>query len=174
MKLQTGDIFAVKGKGFFAFLNRKLIKPYTDRFHFGLLGDYIPEEDDWVILESINKGVAVGRLSFYDLNDVEFYRINDVDSAEKGTYATIQATLWGREKYDYRLFIKLIYYALKALIKYHSIWYTDIPNIEDKRLICTELVDEAYRFVFPVFDARYEATPSHFKERVREGYIIKL
>jgi len=59
--LQPGDIFAVKGKGIIGKLSSKLMAPPTDRFHFGLVWE--KADKDHIILESIAKGIAVGRLS---------------------------------------------------------------------------------------------------------------
>ena len=177
MELKTGDIFAVRGRGIFGWLHRKLLIPYTDRFHLGLLGDYVPEEDDWVILESIDRGVAVGRLSFYNLEDLKFYTPKD---STFGVQAALQATKHGRARYDYGLFLHIIYYGVKALItnyrryRIFKAFYYDIPNKTNARLICTELVGEAYRGLASVFDNRYEATPANFQKQVDLGYIHEL
>ena len=181
MNLKTGYIGARKGSkyGPAPLLARTLLMPYTDRHHFFILGDYIEDEDDWVILESIAKGVAVGRLSWYDKSELEFYRPFQF-TEEMGKKAAQQSTRYGRCGYGYLLYLAMIRYGLKALFwniiryRWFHIYYTDIPNIENRSLICTELVNNAYKGLARIFDDRYEATPSNFEQQVKLGFIEKV
>ncbi|GAH84387.1 unnamed protein product, partial [marine sediment metagenome] len=75
-RLFRADIGATRGKGPLLWFSKNLIEPKTDRVHFFLIGEYLPWDDDYVILEAIGKGIAVGRLSFYKPEDVEIYRVN--------------------------------------------------------------------------------------------------
>ncbi len=75
MNLQIGDIFATKGGGITGWASRNLFTPYTDRFHHGILWKHLGG-GDFIILESISKGIAVGRLSWYRGKNIEFYRVN--------------------------------------------------------------------------------------------------
>lgn len=170
-ELQRGDIFAIKGEGYLSRLQTNLILPQTDRFHYGLLGEYIKEENDFVILESIQKGTAVGRLSWYIKSDIKFYEVNDPDSKRLGKEASIQATKWGRAKYDYRVYIWIFWNAMKLFARQlweehrlRKVHITEFPPLpKDKRLLCTELGRESYRGIYPIlplplaeFPAAYE------------------
>ncbi len=73
--LYPADIGATRGSGPLLWLSQHLIEPKTDRIHFFVIGDYLPWDNDYVILESIGKGIAVGRLSYYAPEDVEIYRV---------------------------------------------------------------------------------------------------
>lgn len=188
-QLQRGDIFATTNPGIVGQLHKRLFRPRTTRFHYGLLGEKIIHEDelDWVIFESIGKGVAVGRLSWYLNDDVEVYRVAVQESTDPrnnntlafnyGLLASLEATNLGRRLYDFRAWFHIAYYSLKA-IAYH-LWkegkayvhYTDIPLVLDNRLICTELVNESYRPYFAVTDNRFLATPANFKHSVLYGRI---
>ena len=175
--LQTGDIAGVKGRGFLPKLQTNFILPETDRFHFFLVGDYV--KDDFVILESIGKGVAVGRLSWYKNNDVKFYRVNSPNSKKLGKQATEQATKWGRSRYDYRVYIWIFWQALKLfwgqITEEHSlrrIYITEFPQLpNDKRLLCTELVKEGYRGIFPILTTIMPAFPSAYEWSYQNDFI---
>jgi len=171
-QLQTGDIGAVKGTGLVVSLQRKLILPETDRIHHLLLGDYIPEENDFVILESISKGTAVGRLSWYKDQNIEFYRVNSPDCKKLGKRAAIQATKWGRARYDYRIILWIIWNTLKLVNKHRKIHITEFPALpEDKRLLCTELVKEGYKEIFPILPPKLPAFPSAYKFSLAMGRL---
>jgi len=173
-QLQVGDIGAVKGTGLVACLQKRLLLPETDRIHHLLLGDYIREESDFVILESISKGTAVGRLVYYKDQDIEFYRVNNDDSKKLGKKAAIQATKWGRAKYDYRVILWIIWNTLKLVIKHKfgKIHITEFPPLpDDKRLLCTELVKEGYKEIFPILPPKLPAFPSAYKLSLAMGRL---
>lgn len=147
-KLEPGDIGATKGAGILGWAVRNLISPSTDRFHFLILWKQLPD-DDFIILESISKGIAIGKLSWYADRDVEFYRVTC--PAHLRHAAPIGLVDWGRSWYDYLLIPKILFGGLlaffKILIKERRIRRLraeDFPYGRDSALICTEGVDIAY------------------------------
>ncbi len=147
-QLEPGDIFAAKGAGILGWAVRNLIAPSTDRFHFGILWKQLPD-GDFIILEAIMKGIAVGKLSWYDNRDVEFYRVN---CPEDLRHAAPDGLIdWGRSRYDYLLIIKILFGGLLTLFKtlfkekkIRRLKAEDFPYGRDSALICTEAVDVAY------------------------------
>ena len=149
-KLETGDIFATKGKGITGWASRKLVNPPTDRFHFGIIWKCLGD-DDFLILESISKGLAVGLLSWYVGQDIKFYRVN---CDEDLRFAAPDALVgWGRSRYDYWLIVKLVFGAIVALArilwkehKVRKLRAEDLSSIYswDSKLLCTEAAWVAY------------------------------
>ena len=194
-KLRPGDIGAIVESGLVARLASKLVLPATEFFHFILIGDYIPHENDFVILESIpSHGVAVGRLSWYLGKTINIYRpsrekvlLADIlpngrtgchlTPEELGRRATWQATAHGRSGYDYVLCALIAYRVLSRCLRNwtkgrgFTVHFTEIPHTRDGRLWCTELVDEAYDGLYPVLDRDYEALPSNFVHQYLDGYL---
>lgn len=177
-QLYPGDIFAVKGKGLLGWACRNLIKPSTDRVHFGMIGDYIPWDDDYVILESIGKGIAVGRLSFYDSKDIEIYRRTLPNWKELGKRAAAELTEAGRGKYDYLLILDLLIQSLgKLLTEWHLPPY-DYDSFEytyNDAFICTEAAAEGWRLAgFPLFPPYVVPMPAAFKQSLIDGNIEQI
>jgi len=147
MKLEPGDIFATRGRGISGWVVRKLLAPTTDRFHFGVVWRQMGT--DYIILESVSKGVAVGMLSWYNPADLEFYRVDCLKYLR--TSAPDHLVIWGRSKYDYLLILKVvlggILASIKVLIKEKKprrLRAEDFPYGQNSELICTEAVDIAY------------------------------
>lgn len=150
MKLQPGDIFATRGKGITGWAARNLLSPHTDRFHFGIIWKQMGE--DYIILESVSKGIAVGLLSWYDPKDVEVYRVDCFKYLRIA--APDQLVIWGRSRYDYFLILKIAFGGLltffRVLIKekkLRKLRSEDFPYGQNSELICTEAVDIAYNAV---------------------------
>ncbi len=147
MKLEPGDIFATKGKGITGWAVRNLLSPPTDRFHFGIIWRQMG--DDYIILESVSKGIAVGLLSWYDPKDVEIYRVDCPKHLR--TQAPDYLVLYGRSRYDHLLILKI---ALGGLLTYLKAFFLegklerlraeDFLYGQNSELICTEAVDIAY------------------------------
>ena len=177
-KLEPGDIFATKGKGITGWASRNLLSPQTDRFHFGILWKYFG--DDFLILESISKGLAVGKLSWYQGADVEFYRVN---CPEELRFAAPDSLIdWGRAKYDYWLIGKILFGAVAALARIlwkehrlRRVRAEELPYGVNSALICTEAVDVAYDSVgVNIIPAGVIPIPSAFRAAELEGRLIKL
>lgn len=185
MELMPGDIYATKGAGVAGWAVRNLISPSTDRFHFGILWKRLPD-DDFIILESMNlgvfpKGLCIGRLlQYYDLNKLEFYRVNcPVSLRSRAAWGLID---WGRSKYDFMLILKVAFGGLlaffKILITEHKIRRLraeDFPYGVNSSPICTEAVDIAYDSVgVNVIPIGVLPIPNSFKQAEAEGRMSKL
>ena len=185
-KLKPGDIGAVVENGIVARLSSKLILPPSEFLHFFLIAEYIPGENDFVILESIpSHGVAVGRASWYLDKKVAFFRPSTenilttlkISPEELGQLAVWQATKWGRSHYDYRICVEIGYRAITGCLrnwirgKGFKIHFTEFPLSRDKSLLCTQLIDEAYYELYPVFDRNYEVLPANLINQYYESYL---
>lgn len=152
---QPGDIVGVVGgKGPLTWLSYHAIAPQTDLFHFLLIGDRIGTED-YEILESIGKGTAVGRLSWYKKRQYIVFRVNFENVAYMGKLAVTLASKFGRRRYDWKLYVKIFAWALgywlKEIATLHipprPVYPTQIPYKTDRDFICIELVFEAWKQV---------------------------
>jgi hypothetical protein len=172
IELQPGDIFATKGSGFLSWLSRSCTAPDTDRFHYGIiLREY---QDDYLILESIGKGLSVGRLSFYEGANIKFYRAACLLHLREA--APLELTRWGRSLYDYLLIIKLIVQGLWLLLWHRRrIKPEELTWSQDNALICTEAVDIAYDAVgVNIIPIHTCPTPSAFRQAELEGRISEI
>jgi len=150
---QPGDIVGVKSKGILPWLSKNAIVPSTDLFHFFLIGDRIG--DDYEILESIGKGVAVGRLSWYKDREYTVFRVNREDAAALGETVFKVSSRFGRHSYDWKLYAKIFAWALgywlKEIATLHipprPVYPTQIPYKTDEDFICVELVLAAWKLV---------------------------
>ncbi len=147
MKLEPGDIFATRGKGITGWAIRKLLAPSTDRFHFGII--WKQKGNDYIILESVSKGIAVGLLSWYDPKDIELYRVDCFKYLR--TAAPDHLIIWGRSRYDHLLILKIALGGLLAFMKVlikerklRRLKAEDFSYGQNSELICTEAVDIAY------------------------------
>lgn len=179
--LYPGDIFGIKGKGLLRWLCERCLDPGTDRVHFGVVGDYLPWDDDYVILESIGKGIAVGRLSFYAPEDIEIYRVVlNVDPDEEmliRAQAAAELSRVGRARYDYILYAQLAFGALILLATRHlPPWKSEqFPYGRNKRYVCTEAAVEAWRGVgISIVPPRTVPTPASIKEALLNGKMRRV
>ena len=183
-RLFPADIGATRGKGPLLWLSQNLLEPKTDRIHFFIIGDYLPWDDDYVILESIGKGIAVGRLSFYKPEDVEIYRVNlghgplvPKLAFELRRRVAAELTRVGRARYDYILYIQLILGALSLLLRGKlPPWKPEqIPYGRNKAYICTEAARYGWRAVgHPIFPEGVAPTPSAFKQALIEKKMRRV
>lgn len=176
----AGDIVGIYGKGLFQRLSAIAVIPETRYFHFLLIGDYIVEEDDYVTLESIGKGVAVGRLSWYSDRKYLVYRVNRSDFAALGKRAAQLASKFGRHKYDYLLIGRMTIFALGYILKEiftghipRPVSPEQIPYKSDRAFICTELVFETWEIVGVYLRALGHAPmPAEFTLAVDRGDLV--
>lgn len=178
IKLQSGDIGATRGRGPLGFLHRKLFAPATDRFHYLLI--WKPYRGgDWIILESISKGLSVGLLSWYK-GDIKYYRIDCPVEIRKR--APLELVKWGRSKYDYFLVGKIIagYFLvlLRVLItegRLRRIKAEELPYAKNSSLICSEAVQIGYLAAgFPIINPEIVPLPSAFREAELNGIIFEI
>jgi hypothetical protein len=179
-RLLPGDIGGVRGKGIFGWLSKHLLKPHTDRYHFFLVGDYIPWDDDYVILESIGKGIAVGRLSFYNPDDIEIYRVpldESPGSDQLRRRASVELTRVGRARYDYMLYAQLLAGALSLMLLLQFPPYdpAQLPYGRNKAYICTEAANYGWRAVgHPIIPWGVVPVPAGFKKAELKGKITRI
>ncbi|MBA7704024.1 hypothetical protein ES703_112822 [subsurface metagenome] len=183
-RLFPADIGATRGKGLLLWVSKNLIEPKTDRVHFFLIGDYLPWDDDYVILESIGKGIAVGRLSFYKPEEVEIYRVNigtdprwrDLQRQLRRR-AAAELTRVGRARYDYILYLQLIAGALYLLLRGKlPPWRAkDFPYGRNKDYICTEAANAAWRAVgHPIIKPGEVPLPAGYKQALLEHQLWRI
>jgi len=156
VQYQPGDIVGVKSKGIIPWLSKNAIVPRTDLFHFLLIG-YPINGGDYTILESIGKGPALGRLSWYKAREYVVFRVNHEDSAIMGERVMRFASKFGRYHYDWKLYARIFAWALgywlKEIFTGHipprPVYPTSIPYKTDQDFICIELVFEAWLNYLP-------------------------
>jgi len=174
MEFQAGDIGSTKGKGLLGQLNQTAFVPQTDRFHFFIIWKRL-WDGDYLILESVKKGLAIGRLSWYKGKDIEIYRVNcPIGLRRKAPFGLID---WGRSRYDYWLFVKIPIGAIAALAKIlynehkvRKLKAEDLPYGTNSALICTEAVDVAYDSVgVNLIPEGVPPLPSAFKQALLDG-----
>lgn len=179
IELRPGDIVAEKGKGFVGWIARNALVPRCDRFHFFLIDSFVPWEDDYRILESISsKGVTVGRLAWYNVDDLEFYRVNDAAWEELGRRAVAELTKRGRCRYDYLLPLKLVMSALRLVVTGQlPPWRpSQLAYVRDSHLLCLEAVNEAYRSLLPepIIPRGVCPLPAGFQEALDQQRLIRV
>ena len=179
LDLEPADIIRVKSTGTFGLLARSIFVPWTDRHHHALV--WKRSGDDYIILESVNKGLAVGRLSMYVGSDITFYRAVNLDFATRER-ACEELTRYGRAPYDYALYIRLVRNIIKAelsilrsghwLRKLHAY---ELPYREDGWLVCTEAVALAFRLVnWSLVPDGVMALPSAIEQASLDGLIREV
>ncbi len=182
---RPGDGFGVEGdpKNPVCLLSERAIVPHTKLFHFGVIGDYIEREDDYVILESIGKGTAVGRLSWYAGRRYQVFRMNDPDFEALGREAAERASAFGRRHYDYALYLKLFTWALgywsKELATLHvpprPVRPDQIPYKTDQDFICIELYFAVWNLVGRRIRAHGHApVPAEVIEALTRGRLVVI
>uniref|UniRef100_A0A6M3L9K8 Uncharacterized protein n=1 Tax=viral metagenome TaxID=1070528 RepID=A0A6M3L9K8_9ZZZZ len=142
-----------------------------------MIGEYIPDDDDYVILESINKGIALGRLSMYQPEDMEIYKVNVDDWEALGKKATLALTRYGRCSYDFMLIIRLLIYAPIMLIK-HGLppWHPEeLPYRRDNHFICTEAANRGWADIgYPFIPEGVIPMPASFKLALKRGRLLRV
>ncbi len=205
MELESGDIFAVKGSGPVSWLLQNCVEPPTDRFHFGLV--WIPTDNgaDRVILESQGQGgwletllnlflhvvlkkakvgqaVAVGRLSFYHGQDIEFYRPTTLLKTLR-RQAPGALSSYGREGYGYIYITKLVVRGLWKWLsiaakerRFRRLRVEEIPWVEpSKALICTVAPDIGYQLIgADLIPPGITSTPNAYAKLVQNGVLTKI
>jgi len=176
--LKPGDIVGVKNHGIMGKLSKNLLVPHTDLYHFLIVGDYLPWNDDYVILESISKGIAVGRLSFYRPEDVAIFRralTEDNELTRKKAAAAL--TLKGRARYDWLLILQLLFTLPYLLLKGEIPPYKpkDLPYGRNKAYICTEAVVFAWEYVgYPIISRDIMPVPAAIIEACVAGTLEQI
>jgi len=177
--LEPADIIAVKGRGLFGSLAKAVFAPVTDRYHHALI--WQRTYNDFIILESVSKGLAVGRLSMYGGQDVKFYRAVNLD-LETRERACDELTGYGRAPYDWALYARLLRNVVKAELNIIKSGHAprrlhahELPYREDGWLICTEAVALAFRLVgWALVPDGVMALPSTIEQARLDGLVREL
>jgi len=125
-KLRPGDLFAIPPGGWLARQLCRIIGAKT--FHWGMFVDHDSEE--WIITESIGKGVAITRFSY---PRAYIYRIKGVEVKAKDVISV--HSHYGEWRYDWDVPLKT---ALWWLLKHY--FGKVIPRWRDKEVNCQEWV----------------------------------
>lgn len=176
------DIGAVVGSGPMRWASENMLVPHTDRIHHFLMGDYIPWDDDYVILESISKGIAVGRLSFYAPGSFEVYRRNldglDAEAAMLVRKKVAADLTWkGRSRYDWMLYLQLFAGAVSLMARRQFPPYdpAQLPYGRNKSYICTEAANFGWRLEgYSVIETGVVPTPAGFRKALNEGILTRV
>lgn len=169
--LKPGDIIGLKALWWQKWMTYG-ISPPIDRVHFFILGRYIPEDDDWIIYESLlSRGVRIGRLSWYKGQHATVYRLPD---ESKGELAANTASEYGRERYDYLLILRLFglsikYWCTHGIRRIPFYVLTDTPN---RSLLCVELVVQVYKDYVRLVPEGVVATPSAIEQARIDGKLL--
>lgn len=179
-ELLPGDIGAVKGSGVFAWLSEKLLIPHTDRFHFFLIWQKVPWDNDYVILESIGKGIAVGRLSFYNPANIQIYRpvlTDEEELARLREKSCTELTKKGRARYDYLLYAQLLLGALRLMLsgKFPPYDPAQLPYGRNQDYVCTEAANYGWRELgHPIIEPGTTPVPAGYEKARIEGRIPQV
>ena len=177
-----GYVVGVAGRWPLGWLAEHLFSPRTNLYHFFIIADYIPEVDDYTILESISKGVTVGRLSWYAKKDYDVFAVVHPHSLSLGIRVCRLASNFGRHHYDYLLVAKLlagvVYCFGKQLLCEHTIRRIkphELPYAKNSAFICTELANAVWRQVgFPLVPYGVVPLPASIDQAVVEGRLILI
>ena len=176
-----GDIVGVPARHVLARLCYHVFWPHTKLFHWLIIYEYIPEEQDYVILESIRKGVVVGRLSRYKGSGCRAFR-PVVSNPALGKRACHELTRYGRNTYDWLIVLTLPFDCLAVLIRQlategclRPIRPSELPYRVDHRLTCTEAANLGWaRLGYPLVRSDVFPIPAAFIEAVREGRLREV
>jgi len=172
-ELKLADIVALQARGFQKPLTY-LTTPYTDKFHFLLLGQYVSEDDDWVIYEAlISKGMRVGRLSWYGGQNAQIFRATNESFGELIVH---EATIYGRSDYDHLLIFKLIGDAVGFWWKYgpRKVPYYVLRDRPNSGLLCTEVITKSYEKYWRLVAEGIAASPSAIINAYYSGLIREV
>ena len=181
LNLEPGDIAAVKGHGLLARLSRAVFSPDTDRYHHFLIWKKCTDGEDYIILESVAKGLAVGRLSMYEDQDIRFYRAVNLDRDTRNQ-ACEELTRSGRAPYDWMVYFNLPWEAAKAEARIllggrlpRKLTAAEVNCCEDSWLICTEAVALAYKLAnWSLVPDGIMALPSAIEQARLDGVIQEI
>ena len=178
---RAGDIVGVPADHRLARLCYHVFRPHTKLFHWLIIYEYIPEEQDYIILESIRKGVTVGRLSRYQGSGYRVFR-PAVSNPDIGRRACHELTRYGRNGYDWLILLTLPFDCLRIIIRQliierrlHPIRPCELPYRVDHRLTCTEAANLGWtRVGYPVIPPGVFPLPAAFLEAVRRRRLREV
>jgi hypothetical protein len=159
--------------------SRAFFYPHTWYYHTAILGEYIPEERDYEILESINQGVRLGRLSFYKDRIFRLYWPTGVNQGI-GRDIKIRASKFGRVNYDWLFYFDIAIAFIKVQINnlkvYHRFFSARPDELHVNRhvnFVCTRFSEEfwsLYNADVP-FPQTWAPLPAAYEKAVEEGKL---
>ena len=172
--------FTVAGRNVQSIMNR-VFTPQTDLFHAFVIREYLPDEDDYEILESrAGFGFRITRLSKYDM--YMMFRVADPEIASQGYEAVRLVTQIGESRYDLPLVINIFGQVLSITtsslihghwphkINAHQLRYTP-----DDRYLCTETASETWKAVnHDIIPHGVIPLPSAYQEAINNGKLLEL
>jgi len=178
MSYQPGDIVGVAG-GLFVRAACRIFTPRTTLYHYLVIGEEIPEEDDHMIFEAIASGVRVGRLSWYNNDQYVVFRVNHPESFTLGRTACRLASQFGRWGYDFAVYLYILYDVCAIYTKMlfrerrlRRIRPAELPYHENHRFICTELANAVWAQVGqPVIPKGVMPVPAGYVEALQAGRL---
>lgn len=178
---QAGDFALVRG-GFMSILSARIFTPATRLYHTLIIGQYIPDEDDYIIYEALASGIRTGRLSWYSACTYIVYRLNDPQSELLGRIAANEATRFGRWGYDFGMYFRIAkdlvgLWAKQLLLEHHirRVEASELTYRENGSLVCTEFVNTAYKPTRrPIVPAGTCPIPSAFVDAIMDKKLISV
>ena len=160
---------------------RRVFKPHTDLYHWCLVCGYVEHEDDYIILESIARGICVGRLSWYQGREYRVFRVTMGQDRRLGRRVCQELTRFGRARYDWLFLAVLPFDCLRCWLRqlftegrFRAIQAAELKHWENERLTCTEAAN-AWRYVgYPIVPPGVKPMPSAFIEAVNVGRLIEV
>jgi hypothetical protein len=153
--------------------------PHTWYYHTAILGEYIPDVQDYEILESINQGIRLGRLSFYRDRKFRLYWPSGVNQGI-GRELKAKASKFGRVNYDWLFyfdiaiaFIKVEFNNLKTYHRLFSVRPDELHVNRHSNFVCTRFSEEfwsLYSSDIP-FPSTWAPLPSAYEKAVEENKL---
>lgn len=169
-KYLNGDIVMVEcgDKSLFGVAASQIFYPRTRLFHGLMIGDYMPDRNDYKIQESISSGVRGGYLSWYSDKLYVVMRQNIPDVEELGKQADDEFTGFGRWGYDFAFFFQLAYDVPRVFVRnfirerrFRRIRPDELKFVKNRSLYCTEGVNASWAAVgHPVVPEGINPIPS--------------
>ena len=135
---------------------------------------------DYEIKEAIASGIRDGRLSWY--RGYEILRLGNEEAVAKGEMACAKYSRFGRSRYDFLLFAKILAGVIRAevsvLIKEHRfrrLRCAEIPYARDDEFVCTETAYEiSYLQGDPIVSPDVICLPPAVQEAVDSGRLVSV
>jgi hypothetical protein len=178
----VGSIIHFFGQNPLSFLASKVFTPKTNLFHAAIIGHYIKDEEDYEIIESLGRGITLGRLSFYNNTKYLVYWPSKVNTAI-GDDLWILSSKFGRTKYDFLFYLEVAISVLKIsirnLIKFHklkAISPQELKTGTNKDFICTRFTREFWNQYQKniLFPEEWSPIPSAYILAVQKNYLTLI
>lgn len=177
--LPVGTVGFCKSSTMISMINA-VTAPKTELGHCFLVWDYLPEENDYIILESLNKGITVSRMAKYRGKGIRFFDVNCPPDLKQA--APVALTKWGESGYDWGLIIRLALVGFLLILKnlitelrLRRLRAEELPYNTNVSLVCTEAVQISYLAVgVPIIDPGIVPTPSTFEQAIKDGMLVEL